>query len=157
MKLGVINVSSKTALTVLQSYLVRSGSKFDQIYLLDLFPDYAAYQRVFSFLEGKKDLDRFHIEKTYQKYYMKKITDQCDALLFFTHNYYLNTTCKNNNLKNFSELLDSSSQQSVDIINLAEKSQTIEGDAFFTNAVQTEKEFGDQHKQAKFYWTDFIY
>lgn len=157
MKLGVVNASSKTALTVLQSYLARSGSKFDQIILMDFYPDYAAHQRVHSFLDGKKDLGRIHIEKMHQKYYMKKITDKCDGLLFFTHNYYLNATCKNANLKNFSELLDPSTQQSVDIINLAEKCQTIEGDAYFTTAVEIEKEFGDLHKQAKFYWADFIY
>lgn len=157
MKLGVINAASKTALTVLQSYLAKSGSKFEQIYLLDSYPDYRSYSTVFNFLKDKKDLNNFHIEKTYQKYYMKKTTDQCDALLFFTHNYYINSTCKNQNLKNFSELLDPSSQQTVDVINLAEKAQTIEGDIFFIDAINTEKEFGNLHTKAKFYWTDFIY
>ena len=157
MKLGVINAASKTALTVLRSYLAKTGSRFEQVYLFDLFPSYSAFQTVFSFLENEKDLDKFHIEMMHQKYYMKKITDQCDALVFFTHNHYLNVTCKNQNLKNFSEILDPSSQQTVDIVSLAEKCQTIEGDSFFANALNTEKEFGDVHKTAKFYWTDFIY
>lgn len=157
MKLGVINAASKTALTVLRSYLAKSGSRFEHVYLMDPYPNYASYQTVFNTLEDEKDLSRFHIEKTYQKYYLKKTTDQCDVLLYFTHNYYLNATCKNMNLKNFSEVLDPTSQQTVDVINLSEKSQTIEGDMFFANAMSTEKEFGDAHKHSKFYWVDFVY
>lgn len=157
MKLGVVNASSKTALTVLRSYLAKSGVEYSQIYLMDLYPNYGSYQKVYSFVEGTGKPELFKTEKMYQKYYMKRVTDQCDGLLYFTHDYYLNVTCKNQSLKNFSELLDPSSQQTVDIINLAENAQTIEGDSYFANAVSLEQEFGQAHKGARFYWADFVY
>lgn len=157
MKLAVLNASSKTALTLLHSFLAKNPSKFSKVYLLDPYPNYPAFQRVFKSLESQTDLSTFQVERMHQKYYLKKMTDECDSLLYFTHNYYVNATCKNQSLKNFSEILDPSSEQTVDVVNLAEKAQTSEGEAFFTNAVATEKEFAEAHKNAKFYWTDLVY
>ena len=156
MKLGVINVASQTATNTLRAYLSKSSQAFSKIYLLDLFPNYAAHQVVNNYLDTVEDVRRYEVEKVFQKYFLRKTTDECDVLLYFTHNYYMNASCKNEHMLNVSDVFSNSQNQKVIFVNLAEKAQTSEGREYFNKAVSTEAKIGQQLGNASFIWTNLI-
>lgn len=156
MKLGVINVASQTATNTLRAYLSKSSQTFSKIYLLDLFPNYSAHQVVNNYLDTVEDMRRYEVEKIYQKYFLRKVTDECDLLLYFTHNYYMNAPCKNEHMLNVSDVFVNSENQKVVFVNLEEKAQTSEGKDYFANAVETEGKIGKSLSNATFLWSNLV-
>lgn len=159
MSLSVINAAGKATLSVLRPLLTNIKANYTHVNLLDLFPAYPDQQRVLHFLDNTPDLSKFSVEKLFHKYPLLQTLEDSDTILYFTHCYYLNTTCKNEYMHKIAEVIGQAKQggKKVVFVNLLEYAQSAEGKAYFTNAVETEKRVKDMLPDAQILWSELVY
>jgi hypothetical protein len=157
MKYSIINGGSKTALEVLKAYWKKYPSQCSSLNLLDLFHSQKAYKNVFQAIDSKALPQNTNIEKISNKYYLERLIKDTEVLVYFTHDYFENATCKNQLMTTVSELVKHApSVKKAVFVNLFEFNQTNEPE-YFQKSIEAERKIIEELPQARILWSDLTY
>lgn len=157
MRLSVINGASKTSLSILKSLLNKSPTQFSAINLIDYFHKYEKFENCFDFMNSLKTSDHISLTKLEDRYFVKKALGNSDVMLFFTHDYFENSVCKNALKKSVGEISQElpSLKKSI-FINLNEYSKNNE-EHYMNLALETDYHLAYGSKKNVLIWSDLVY
>lgn len=155
MNITAFNVAGKSTARVLKNFFNKNNDKFEKVTLMDKFPNYFSYKNAFQIAEQNEPKDKFIYEKIFDKKIIVNNLKKSDYMLYFTHNLYKNVTCKNELLRNVSEITKNCENlKSLVFINNLELSQTVEKDEYFEEAKNIENWILENIPNAKILWHD---
>ena len=157
MKLSVINGASKTSLSILKSLLKNSPSKISKIHLVDFFPNYSKFEDVFQFKDCLSNPPEISLSKLGNKSTLSNSLADSDVLLYFTHDYFENATCKNELKRSVAKVAKSTLSLKKSIfVNLLEYSQFNEPN-YLDLSLSVDRELTQLSEKNIVLWSDLVY
>ena len=157
MKLAVINGASKTSLSILKSLFKNYPALISKVNLIDFFPNYGKFEDVFEFKDSLTPFPNISLSKLGNKNTLSQTLSDSDILLYFTHDYFENVTCKNELKKSVAQIANSVPNLEKSIfVNLLEYSQLNEPH-YLEQSLSADHELTQLSDKHIVLWTDFIY
>lgn len=155
MSITAFNVAGNSTSRVLRNFFNKNGDKFEKIFLMDKFQNYYSHRNAFQIAETNEEKNKFTYEKIFDKKMIMNNLKQSEYMLYFTHNLYMNVTCKNQLLKNVSELAKNCENlKSIVFVNNLELSHTKEKNKYFEDAKEIENWIVENVPNSKILWHD---
>jgi hypothetical protein len=157
MRYSIVNAGSKTATEILKAYWTKYPGNCQTLNLLDYFAKYSSYRNVFNAIDSNILPKNTNIEKIDNKFFLEQILKETDVLVYFTHAYYENVTCKNQLMASVAQAVKHvPSVKKAIFVNLLEFNQTNEPE-YFNKSLEVEKQIVEELPQAQVLRTDLTY
>ena len=157
MRYSIVNAGSKTVTEILKAYWTKYPGNCQALNLLDFYPKYTAFQNVFDAIDSNVLPKNTNVEKLGNKFFLEQILKETDVLVYFTHPYFENVTCKNQLLASIAQAVKHApSIKKAVFVNLLEFNQTNEPE-YLSKSVEIEKQIVEDLPQAQVLRTDLTY
>jgi len=154
----VINASSKTGLSIMKSLVNTQTSKIKSLNLMDYFLDHSRFERCFEFKDQVNQVVQdVSLTRLNYKSHIREALNDSDYLIYFTHDYFENVTCKNELKQSIGRLSSEcpNLQKSI-FVNLLEYSQ-FRDPKYFDVSVGEDFQLIKNNSKNTVLWTDFVY
>ncbi len=152
MVLTAINGAAKSNSLILKHLITNNVKKFQKINIFDYYTNHHNYQSAYQISNNVPDKSIFNFEELNHKSFLLDKIKESSYLVYFTHGYFVNTTCKNELLKIVGELCMNANLKQVVFVNNLELAHTIEGERYLEESMENEKWILENVPRSRVLW-----